>query len=170
MTRGARAAVACSLAAIVAAAWSAGPPNKATTATGKVTGAPAAATTASVATPAPAAAPVEFNGTFVAGTTYVAEMFYDARVLKTWRPVKDVQPGPNTAWTVAWSNLDQFPALKNSSAQSKHQRFRFRVTKADVLSGSPQLPWMATYRCEVLAVDPVAAPPKQQPQPTGKRR
>jgi hypothetical protein len=170
MTRGAVAVVACALAATVAAAWSA-TPTTTTKATGATTKASGAASTAPTAgSSAPAAAPVEFNGTFVAGATYVAEMFYDARVLKTWRPVKDVQPGPNTAWTVAWSNLDQFPALKNANAQSKHQRFRFRVTKADVVSGSPQLPWMATYHCEVLAAEPVAAPPKQQPQPTGKRR
>nr|HET7857662.1 hypothetical protein [Caldimonas sp.] len=165
MTRGTRALVACSLAAIAAAAVAATPTGK-TAATGKVSATATPAPTASA--PAAAAAPVEFTGTFLAGTTYLAEMVYDARVLKTWRPVKDVQPGPNTAWSVAWTNLDQFPALKTASAQAKHQRFRFRVTKADVVSGSPQLPWMATYHCEVLAVEPVAAPPKQQP--TGKRR
>ena len=47
-----------------------------------------------------------------AGTTYVAEMAFDSRALKTWRPVKDVQPGKNVAWTIVWTNLDQFPALK----------------------------------------------------------
>ena len=93
MTRGARAVVAFSLAAIVAAAWSASPTNKATVATGKVTG--PAAPSASAAASAAAAAPVEFSGTFATGTTYVADMFFDARVLKTWRPVKDVQPGKN---------------------------------------------------------------------------
>jgi hypothetical protein len=35
---------------------------------------------------------------------------------------------------------------------------RFRVTKTDMLSGSPKLPWMATYRCEILAVEPLPAP------------
>lgn len=165
MTRGARAVAAFSLAAMVAAAWPAGPTNKAATATGKVTSAPVAAPSAS----APASAPVEFAGTFATGTTYVGDMFYDARALKQWRPVKDVQPGNNVAWTVRWDNLDQFPALKTAATQARTQRFRFRVVKADIVSGSPKLPWMATYHCEVLAVEPVAAPPSQQAQAKPKR-
>jgi hypothetical protein len=162
MTRGARVVVACSLAALAAAAWSASPANKATVATGKVTGG-AAAPAASAAASAAAAAPVEFTGTFAAGTTYVGDVFYDARVLKTWRPVKDVQPGSNVAWTVRWDNLDHFPALKTAAGQARTQRFRFRVVKTDIVSGSPQLPWMATYHCEVLAAEPVAAPLAQTP-------
>ncbi len=162
MTRGARAFVACSLAAVVAAAWSAAPTNKTATATGKVAGAPAAAPSTPAAASTPHAAPVEFTGTFAAGTTYVGEMYYDKQVLKTWRPVKEVQPGPNVAWTVVWSNLDQFPALKTPAGQARNQRFRFRVAKSDVVSGSPQLPWMATYHCEVLGAEPVAASPQQQ--------
>ena len=124
------------------------------------------AASASAAAPAPAAAasapaaaasaPTEFAGSFVAGTTYVAEMAFDARALKTWRPVKDVQPGKNVAWTIVWTNLDQFPALKTPATQARPQRFRFRVTKTETLSGSPALPWMATYRCEILAFEPVA--------------
>ena len=170
MTRGAPAVVAFSLAAIVAAAWSAGPTSKAPSSTGKVTNAPAAAPSAPTATSAPTSAPVEFAGTFTSGTTYVGDMFYDARALKTWRPVKDVQPGNNVAWTVRWDNLDQFPALKTTAGQARTQRFRFRVVKADIVSGSPKLPWMATYHCEVLAVEPVAAPPSQQQQQAKPRR
>ena len=162
MTRRARVVVACSLAALAAAAWSASPANKATVATGKVTGG-AAAPAASAAASAAAAAPVEFSGTFAAGTTYVADVFYDARVLKTWRPVKDVQPGSNVAWTVRWDNLDRFPALKTAAGQARTHRFRFRVVKTDIVSGAPQLPWMATYHCEVLAAEPVAAPLAQTP-------
>jgi hypothetical protein len=162
MTRRARAVVACALAAIAAAAWSASPPNKATSATGKVTNAPAAAPATSAATSAPAAAPVEFAGTFATGTTYVGDVFYDARVLKTWRPVKDVQPGANVAWTVKWDNIDQFPALKTAATQARTQRLRFRVAKTDIVSGSPTMPWMATYHCEVIGVEPVAAPQSQQ--------
>jgi hypothetical protein len=171
MTRRARAIVACTLVAIAAAAWSANPTTgKATVATGKVT--EAAAAPASTAASTPAAAPVEFAGNFAAGTTYVGDMFYDARVLKTWRPVKDVQPGGNVAWTVRWDNLDQFPALKTTSGQARTQRFRFRVVKTDIVSGSPQLPWMATYHCEVLAAEPLAAPQAQtqHPQPAKPKR
>ena len=167
MTRGARAVVAFSLAAIAAAAWSASPTNKATVATGKVTG--TAAPSASAAASAAAAAPVEFSGTFATGTTYVADRFFDARVLKTWRPVKDVQPGDNVAWTVRWDNLEQFPALKSTAAQARTQRFRFRVVKADIISGSPKMPWMATYHCEILGAEPVAAPPAAQQQAGRKR-
>ena len=164
MTRRARAIVACTLVAIAAAAWSASPTTgKATVATGKVT--EAAAAPASTAASTPAAAPVEFSGTFAAGTTYVADVFYDARVLKTWRPVKDVQPGSNVAWTVRWDNLDRFPALKTAAGQARTHRFRFRVVKTDIVSGSPKMPWMATYHCEVLSAEPVAAPsaPTQTP-------
>jgi len=117
--------------------------------------APAPASAAS-APAASASAPTEFSGTFVAGTTYVAEMAFDSRALKTWRPVKDVQPGKNVAWTIVWTNLDQFPALKTPATQARPQRFRFRVTKTETLSGSPALPWMATYRCEILAFEPAA--------------
>ena len=171
MTRRARVVVACSLAASATAAWSASPANKATVATGKVTGG-AAAPAASAAASAAAAASVEFSGTFAAGTTYVADVFYDARVLKTWRPVKDVQPGSNVAWTVRWDNLDRFPSLKTAAGQARTHRFRFRVAKTDIVSGSPQLPWVATYHCEVLAAEPVAAPHgqtqhQQQAKPRG---
>ena len=159
MTRRARAAIAASLVAITAGAWSAGPTHKPTGTPAPAPRASAAAASASAS--AAASAPVEFAGTFATGTTYVGDMFYDARALKTWRPVKDVQPGANVAWTVRWDNIDQFPALKTAAGQARTQRFRFRVVKTDIVSGSPQLPWMATYHCEVLAAEPVAAPQAQ---------
>ena len=163
MTRRARAVVAASLVAITAGAWSAGPTHKPTGTPAPAPRASAAAASASAS--AAASAPVEFAGTFATGTTYVGDMFYDARALKTWRPVKDVQPGANVAWTVRWDNIDQFPALKTAAGQARTQRFRFRVVKADIVSGSPKMPWMATYHCEVLSAEPVAAPsaPTQTP-------
>jgi hypothetical protein len=163
MTRRARAAIAASLVAITAGAWSAGPTHKPTGTPAPAPRASAAAASASAS--AAASAPVEFAGTFATGTTYVGDMFYDARALKTWRPVKDVQPGANVAWTVRWDNIDQFPALKTAAGQARTQRFRFRVVKADIVSGSPKMPWMATYHCEVLSAEPVAAPsaPTQTP-------
>lgn len=173
MTRRARAVVALSLAAVVAGAWSASPTHKVTGTAAPAPRASAAAAAASTAASAPAAAPVEFSGTFATGTTYVADMFYDARVLKTWRPVKDVQPGTNVAWTVRWDNIDQFPALKTAAGQARKHRFRFRVVKTDIVSGSPQMPWMATYHCEILGAEPIAAPPSQQQphqQPPAKPR
>ena len=163
MTRRARAAIAASLVAITAGAWSAGPTHKPTGTPAPAPRASAAAASASAS--AAASAPVEFAGTFATGTTYVGDMFYDARALKTWRPVKDVQPGANVAWTVRWDNIDQFPALKTAAGQARTQRFRFRVVKTDIVSGSPKMPWMATYHCEVLSAEPVAAPsePTQTP-------
>ena len=152
--------VAVVLAAIALGASAAGMPTKAPAAR-------TAASRAAASTPAAPAAPVEFNGTFATGTTYVADMFYDAPVFKTWRPVKEVKAGPNVAWTIAWTNLDHFPALKTAPVQAHHQRFRFRVLKVDNFSGSPNLPWTETYRCEVLAVDRIAA---AAPQPGGHRR
>ena len=146
------------------AAWSATPKKPAASAP-----AVRAAASAASAPAASASAPTEFEGTFVAGTTYVAEMAFDSRALKTWRPVRDVQPGKNVAWTIVWTNLDQFPALKSTATQARPQRFRFRVAKTDMLSGSPTLPWMATYRCEILAFEPIAvAPPAHAP--TTRRR
>lgn len=121
-----------------------------------------AATSARAASaPAPSAAasaPVEFNGILEAGTTYVGEMAYDARALKIWRPVKEVRVAKNVAWTIAWANIDQFPQLKNPATQARPQRFRFRVIKNDVVSGSSAMPWMSTYQCEILAVESIAAP------------
>jgi hypothetical protein len=149
MSGAARLAAGAFLVLLSLAAWSATPKKAAPSA------APAPATAPSAAAP-PASAPTEFAGTFVAGTTYVSEMAFDSRALKTWRPLKDVQPGKNVAWTIVWTNLEQFPALKTPATQARPQRFRFRVTKTETLSGSPALPWMATYRCEILAFEPVA--------------
>jgi len=124
---------------------------------------PAAASAPSAA----ASAPTEFTGTLAAGVTYVAEVFYDTRALHIWRPVKDMKPGQDVAWTIAWTNLDKFPALKTSATQAKPQRFRFRVVKTDMLSGSPKLPWMVTYQCELLGYEPLPAAAPAQP---GRRR
>jgi hypothetical protein len=155
----ARAAASASLVAFSVAAWSAPAARHAPAS------APTPTTTrpAAAAAPAPAAsAATEFSGPLVTGVTYVADMFFDTRALHVWRPTRDVLPGKNVAWTIAWTNLDEFPALKTAATQSRPQRFRFRVVRADMLSGSPQLPWMATYRCEVLAVEPLpVAAPKQ---------
>jgi len=124
----------------------------------------AAAAPAASAAPAPSA-PVEFNGLLEAGTTYSAEMVYDARALRTWRPAKEVHVAKNVAWTIDWINLDRFPQLKSAATQARPQRFRFNVVKNDVISGSPAMPWMSTYRCEILAVEPVAAAGHSTPPP-----
>jgi hypothetical protein len=127
---------------------------------------------AGAAAPAPAAsaasAAVEFNGLLEAGTTYVAEMAYDSRALRTWRPVKEVRVAKNIAWTIDWTNIDRFPQLKTAATQAKPQRFRFTVVKNDIVSGSPAMPWMSTYRCEIHAVEPVAAAGASTP-PAKKR-
>jgi hypothetical protein len=126
-----------------------------------------ASTPASAVAPAAAAsAPSDFMGVLEVGATYVGEMSYDARALKIWRPVREVRVAKNVAWTIDWINIDKFPQLKSAAVQAKPQRFRFRVLKNDVVSGSPALPWMATYRCEILAVEPatVAAPSKAAPK------
>ncbi len=117
----------------------------------------AAAAPAASASAAAASAPVEFNGLLEAGTTYSAEMVYDSRALRTWRPAKEVRVAKNVAWTIDWIHLDRFPQLKSATTQARPQRFRFHVVKNDVVSGSPSMPWMSTYRCEILAVEPVAA-------------
>jgi hypothetical protein len=124
-----------------------------------------AAAPAASAAPAAASAPVEFNGLLEAGTTYVAEMTYDSRALRTWRPVKEVRVAKNVAWTIDWTNIDRFPQLKTAATQAKPQRFRFTVVKNDVVSGSPVMPWMSTYRCEILAVEPVAVAGPSTPPP-----
>jgi hypothetical protein len=126
----------------------------------------AAAPPASAAASAAASVPVEFVGTLEAGTTYLAEMSYDPRALRIWRPIKEVRVAKNVAWTIVWTNIDQFPQLKTAATQAKPQRFRFRVVRNDVVSGSPVMPWMSTYRCEILAVEPVAvaAPAKAAPK------
>jgi hypothetical protein len=124
----------------------------------------AAAAPAASAAPAPSA-PVEFNGLLEAGTTYSAEMVYDARALRTWRPAKEVHVAKNVAWTIDWINLDRFPQLKSAATQARPQRFRFNVVKNDVISGSPAMPWMSTYRCEILAVEPVAVAGHSTPPP-----
>ena len=160
MSGGVRCAVGACLAALSLAAGAATPARTAS--------APAAAKAAAPATstaPASASAPVEFNGLLEAGTTYLAEMTYDTRALRTWRPVKEVRVAKNVAWTIDWTNLDRFPQLKTAATQAKPQRFRFTVVKNDVVSGSPAMPWMSTYRCEILAVEPVAAAGPSTPPP-----
>jgi len=161
MSGGARLAVGVCLAALSIAAGAATP---ARTASAPARANAAAAPTASAA-PAAASAPVEFNGLLEAGTTYVAEMAYDPRALRIWRPVKEVRVAKNVAWTIDWTNLDRFPQLKTAATQAKPQRFRFTVIKNDVVSGSPVMPWMSTYRCEILAVEPVAVAGPSTPPP-----
>ena len=152
-----RLAVGACLAALSMAAGAATPARSAS--------APARATAAASET---ASAPVEFTGLLEAGTTYIAEVAYDSRALRTWRPVKEVRVAKNVAWTIDWTNIDRFPQLKTAATQAKPQRFRFTVVKNDVVSGSPAMPWMSTYRCEILAVEPVAAARPSTP-PAKKR-
>ena len=158
MSGGARLAVGVCLAALSIAAGAATPARTASAPANAKASAPAASTAA-------ASAPVEFNGLLEAGTTYLAEMTYDTRALRTWRPVKEVRVAKNVAWTIDWTNLDRFPQLKTAATQAKPQRFRFTVIKNDVVSGSPVMPWMSTYRCEILAVEPVAVAGPSTPPP-----
>jgi hypothetical protein len=161
MRRPIRAALGAALTALSLTAAAAGPTRAA----------PAATRSAAAAASSPAAAasaPSEFTGTFEAGQTYVAEVNYDARALRTWRPAKEVRVAKNVAWTIDWSNIGQFPHLKTPAAQARPQRFTFRVAKNELVSGSPAMPWMATYHCEIVAVDPVA--PAAAPAAAGHSR
>ena len=146
------------IAGCVAGAWLAAASMLAGAATPAAPAAPPARANASApaASASVASAPVEFVGLLETGTTYVAEMAYDARALRIWRPVREVRVAKNIAWTIDWTNIDRFPQLKNPATQAKPQRFRFNVVKNDIVSGSPAMPWMSTYRCEILAVEPVA--------------
>ena len=121
----------------------------------------AASKSASVAsgaaqTAAPASPPVEFEGTLESGRTYVADVAWDNNALHIWRPLKDVKVPSQHAWTIAWTNLAKFPALKTPATRARPQRFTFTVSGVDMSSGSPSMPWTTVYRCEVLAVDAVA--------------
>ena len=157
MRGGARFAAGACLAALAMAAVAATPARTAS--------APANAKASAPASTAAASTPVEFNGLLEAGTTYLAEMTYDTRALRTWRPVKEVRVAKNVAWTIVWTNIDRFPQLKTAATQAKPQRFRFTVIKNDVVSGSPVMPWMSTYHCEILAVEPVAVAGPSTPPP-----
>ena len=160
MTGVARAAAWSTLALIAATcsamAFAAGPDPKASVAaTGKRVAPAASSASATASTPA---APVEFTGKLEPGKTYVAEVAFDNNALHIWRPVKDVQVPRQHAWTIDWTNLAAFPALKTQATRAKLQRFQFKVAGVDVSSGSPVVPWTTIYRCEVLAVEGVAGP------------
>ena len=122
-------------------------------------GSVASSAAATASAPAAATAPVEFEGTLESGRTYVAEVAWDNNALHIWRPLKDVKVPRQHAWTIDWTNLAKFAALKTPATRAKPQRFHFRVTGVDVSSGSPAMPWTTIYHCEVLAVDGVAGPP-----------
>ena len=125
---------------------------------------------APAASAAPASEAVEFTGTLSTGTTYVGDMAYDARALKIWRPLREVKVAKNVAWSIEWANIDKFPDLSTPEGRARPHRFRFRVVKTDSSSGSPNLPWMTTYHCEILAAEPVgAAAPPPKPAPAKKR-
>ncbi|MEP7141190.1 MAG: hypothetical protein ABI745_16260 [Caldimonas sp.] len=111
-----------------------------------------------------AAAPVEFEGTLEAGKTYVAEVAWDNNALHIWRPIVDVKVPRQHAWTIDWTNLARFPALKTNAARARPQRFRFTVAGVDVSSGSPMIPWTTIYHCDVIAVEALAAPPAAAPK------
>ena len=159
--RAAVALVAATCSAIVVAA---APDAKASAAAASKKAAPAAsAASATASTPT---APVEFTGKLEPGKTFVAEVAFDNNALHIWRPVKDVQVPRQHAWTIDWTNLAAFPALKTTAVRAKPQRFQFKVNGVDVSSGSPTVPWTTIYRCELLAVEGVAGPPA----PAGKRK
>src|SRR5204862_417894 len=82
-TGGVRFAAGACLAALSIAAGAATPARSAS--------APAPATAGASAASAAPSAPVEFVGLLEAGTTYIAEVAYDSRALRTWRPVKEVR-------------------------------------------------------------------------------
>ena len=168
MTGVARAAAWPALALIAATcsamAFAAGPDAKASAAAAGRKAAPAASSASDTAsTPA---APVEFTGKLEAGKSFVAEVAFDNNALHIWRPVKDVQVPRQHAWTIDWTNLAAFPALKTQGTRAKPQRFQFKVTGVDVSSGSPTAPWTTIYRCELLAVEGVAGPAA----PTARRK
>jgi hypothetical protein len=148
---------------LAAAAVGAGAAPSTRAASAPPRGAPPAAPSSAPATAAAASAPAtEFTGTLSTGMVYVADVAFDGRALQIWRPLREMKVAKNVAWTIEWINLDQFPALKTPAERARPYRFRFRVVKTDSSSGSPVLPWMTTYRCEVLAAEPLAspAPPK----------
>ena len=107
-----------------------------------------------------------FAGDLEPGRSYLGDFIYDANALRIWRPVKDVQLPPNSAWTIDWVNLAKFPALSGAAARARTQRLRFTVLKVDVSSGHPSMPWTVVYHCEVEAIEkppPVAAPAAKAP-------
>ena len=124
-----------------------------------------AAAGASAASSPAAVAPVEFEGVFEPGRVYVGEVQYDALAMRNWRPMKYIKVGSKTAWAIEWVGLEKYPALKTDVARAKPQRFRFRVLTAATSSGSPSLPWMTLYRCEVLAVEAAPRPSAPTPMP-----
>ena len=145
-------------------------PCGAATAKTPAASAPIAAATASAAAPAASAvAPSDFAGDLEPGRSYLGDFIYDANALRIWRPVKDVQLPPNSAWTIDWVNLAKFPALAGTAARARPQRLRFKVLQIDVSSGHPTMPWTAVYRCEIEAIEkPPPLPPAAAKAPPGR--
>ena len=118
---------------------------------------------------AQAAAAIEFIGDFEPGRSYVGDFVYDADALRVWRPIKDVQLAPNSAWTIDWVNLAKFPALASAATRARPQRLRFKVLQVDVSSGHPTMPWTAVYRCAIEAIEkPPPVPPSAGKAPPGR--
>ena len=139
-------------------------PSGAAAPKGEAASAPPAASAA-----AQAAAPIEFIGDFEPGRSYVGDFVYDANALRVWRPVKDVQVAPNSAWTIDWVNLAKFPALASAATRARPQRLRFKVLQVDVSSGHPTMPWTAVYRCAIEAIEkPPPVPPSAGKAPPGR--
>ena len=151
---------------LAAAVWvvMATAPSGAAAPKGEAASAPPAASAA-----AQAAAAIEFIGDFEPGRSYVGDFVYDANALRVWRPVKDVQLAPNSAWTIDWVNLAKFPALASAATRARPQRLRFKVLQVDVSSGHPTMPWTAVYRCEIEAIEkPPPVPPPAAKAPPGR--
>jgi len=139
-------------------------PSGAAAPKGEAASAPPAASAA-----AQAAAAIEFIGDFEPGRSYVGDFVYDANALRVWRPVKDVQLAPNSAWTIDWVNLAKFPALASAATRARPQRLRFKVLQVDVSSGHPTMPWTAVYRCAIEAIEkPPPVPPSAGKAPPGR--
>jgi len=139
-------------------------PSGAAAPKGEAASAPPAASAA-----AQAAAAIEFIGDFEPGRSYVGDFVYDANALRVWRPIKDVQLAPNSAWTIDWVNLAKFPALASAATRARPQRLRFKVLQVDVSSGHPTMPWTAVYRCAIEAIEkPPPVPPSAGKAPPGR--
>jgi len=161
MTIALRLAAAVSIAMVMVMATA---PSGAAAPKGEAASAPPAASAA-----AQAAAAIEFIGDFEPGRSYVGDFVYDANALRVWRPVKDVQLAPNSAWTIDWVNLAKFPALASAATRARPQRLRFKVLQVDVSSGHPTMPWTAVYRCAIEAIEkPPPVPPSAGKAPPGR--
>jgi hypothetical protein len=95
--------------------------------------------------------PVEFEGTLEWGNTYRAVV--TCNLDGNWRTFLLVRVPYHHASLIEWTNLREFPQLKQAKPPDCQRRVVFKVVARDIVKVAGQKRWNVTYQCRIIAVE-----------------